>query len=73
MILRRYLSLAMRGAHDLTKGWIEQAGLFVRENAAGSLIGLRHGGRYDGVLGVLADIEAGYTLQSHDLALEIVA
>ncbi len=92
-ILRRYLSPAMREAHDVARTWMEQAGLTVREDAAGNLIGRRNGsspdapaivcgshldtvlnaGRYDGIFGVLAGIEAADALRSHDLSLEIVA
>jgi acetylornithine deacetylase/succinyl-diaminopimelate desuccinylase-like protein len=61
-------------AHDLARGWMEEAGLEVSVDAAGNLIG-RHpgggdvwtgshldsvpnGGKYDGALGVVAGIEA---------------
>jgi acetylornithine deacetylase/succinyl-diaminopimelate desuccinylase-like protein len=60
-------------AHELAAGWMRAAGLAVEVDAAGNLIGTRgdarvwagshldsvpNGGRYDGVLGVLAGIEA---------------
>jgi acetylornithine deacetylase/succinyl-diaminopimelate desuccinylase-like protein len=60
-------------AHELAAGWMRDAGLTVGVDAAGNLIGTRgdarvwtgshldsvpNGGRYDGVLGVLAGIEA---------------
>jgi acetylornithine deacetylase/succinyl-diaminopimelate desuccinylase-like protein len=60
-------------AHELAAGWMREAGLAVEVDAAGNLIGTRgdarvwagshldsvpNGGRYDGVLGVLAGIEA---------------
>ena len=60
-------------AHELAAGWMREAGLEVEVDAAGNLIGTRgdarvwtgshldsvpNGGRYDGVLGVLAGIEA---------------
>jgi acetylornithine deacetylase/succinyl-diaminopimelate desuccinylase-like protein len=60
-------------AHELASGWMREAGLAVEVDAAGNLIGTRgdarvwtgshldsvpNGGRYDGVLGVLAGIEA---------------
>jgi acetylornithine deacetylase/succinyl-diaminopimelate desuccinylase-like protein len=60
-------------AHGLAAGWMREAGLDVEVDAAGNLIGTRgdarvwtgshldsvpNGGRYDGVLGVLAGIEA---------------
>ena len=60
-------------AHELAAGWMREAGLDVEVDAAGNLIGTRgdariwtgshldsvpNGGRYDGVLGVLAGIEA---------------
>lgn len=59
-------------AHELAAGWMREAGLDVDVDAAGNLLGTRgdarvwtgshldsvpHGGRYDGVLGVLAGIE----------------
>lgn len=59
-------------AHELAAGWMREAGLEVDVDAAGNLIGARgdarvwtgshldsvpNGGRYDGVLGVLAGIE----------------
>ncbi|MGH2970986.1 MAG: M20/M25/M40 family metallo-hydrolase [Gaiellaceae bacterium] len=60
-------------AHELAAGWMREAGLDIAVDAAGNLIGTRddarvwtgshldsvpNGGRYDGVLGVLAGIEA---------------
>lgn len=60
-------------AHELAAGWMREAGLAVEVDAAGNLIGTRgdarvwtgshldtvpNGGRFDGVLGVLAAIEA---------------
>ena len=60
-------------AHGLAAGWMREAGLDVEVDAAGNLVGTRgdarvwtgshldsvpNGGRYDGVLGVLAGIEA---------------
>ena len=60
-------------AHELAAGWMREAGLDVEVDPAGNLIGTRgdarvwtgshldsvpNGGRYDGVLGVLAGIEA---------------
>jgi acetylornithine deacetylase/succinyl-diaminopimelate desuccinylase-like protein len=60
-------------AHEVTAAWMREAGLAVEVDAAGNLIGTRgdarvwtgshldsvpNGGRYDGVLGVLAGIEA---------------
>jgi acetylornithine deacetylase/succinyl-diaminopimelate desuccinylase-like protein len=60
-------------AHELAAAWMREAGLAVEVDAAGNLIGTRgearvwagshldsvpNGGRYDGVLGVLAGIEA---------------
>jgi len=60
-------------AHELAAGWMRAAGLTVEVDAAGNLLGTRgdarvwtgshldsvpNGGRYDGVLGVLAGIEA---------------
>ncbi len=40
-ILRRYLSTPMRKVHDLAASWMRQAGLTVREDEAGNLIGRR--------------------------------
>jgi acetylornithine deacetylase/succinyl-diaminopimelate desuccinylase-like protein len=60
-------------AHELARGWLEEAGLRVETDAAGNLIGLTdeptvwtgshldsvpHGGKFDGALGVVAAIEA---------------
>lgn len=68
-----------RRALDLIAGWMEQAGMRCREDAAGNLIGryeagepggaatlmmgshqdtVRDGGRYDGMLGIVAPISA---------------
>jgi acetylornithine deacetylase/succinyl-diaminopimelate desuccinylase-like protein len=59
-------------AHELAAGWMREAGLRIDVDSAGNLIGTRgdarvwtgshldsvpNGGRYDGVLGVLAGIE----------------
>jgi acetylornithine deacetylase/succinyl-diaminopimelate desuccinylase-like protein len=60
-------------AHALAAGWMREAGLAVETDGAGNLIGTRgaarvwtgshldsvpNGGRFDGVLGVLAGLEA---------------
>ena len=71
-LVRRYATPAMREANDLVAGWMREAGLAVREDAAGNLIGHRgdgkalvlgshldtviDAGRYDGPLGVLAGV-----------------
>ena len=71
-LVRRYATPAMREANDLVAGWMREAGLAVREDAAGNLIGRRgdgralvlgshldtviDAGRYDGPLGVLAGV-----------------
>ena len=41
--MRRYATPAMREANDLVGGWMREAGLEVREDAAGNLIGRRDG------------------------------
>ena len=66
-------------AHELAAGWMRAAGLEVEVDAAGNLIGTRgdarvwtgshldsvpNGGRYDGVLGVLAGIEVAERIDS---------
>ena len=73
-------------AHALAARWLAEAGLAVEVDAAGNLIGRRgaarvwtgshldsvpNGGRYDGVLGVLAGIEAAERLP--EAALAVVA
>jgi len=73
-------------AHALAAGWMAEAGLAVEVDGAGNLIGRRsaarvwtgshldsvpNGGRYDGVLGVLAGIEAAGRLP--EAALAVVA
>ena len=71
-LVRRYATPAMRQANDLVAGWMREAGLAVREDAAGNVIGRRgegkalvlgshldtvvDAGRYDGPLGVLGGI-----------------
>jgi len=72
-------------AHELAAGWMREAGLDVEVDAAGNLIGTRgdarvwtgshldsvpNGGRYDGVLGVLAGIEAAERI---DVPIGVVA
>ena len=71
-------------AHALAAGWMREAGLDVEVDGAGNLIGRRgaarvwtgshldsvpNGGRYDGVLGVLAGIEAAGRLADAPLAV----
>jgi acetylornithine deacetylase/succinyl-diaminopimelate desuccinylase-like protein len=71
-------------AHRLAAGWMREAGLDVEVDAAGNLLGRRgaarvwtgshldsvpDGGRYDGVLGVLAGIEAAARLPHAPLAV----
>ena len=73
-------------AHDLVAGWCEEAGLAVDVDPDGNLVAARgdarvwtgshldsvpNGGRFDGVLGVLAGIEAAERLS--DLPLAVVA
>jgi acetylornithine deacetylase/succinyl-diaminopimelate desuccinylase-like protein len=72
-------------AHELAAAWMSEAGLVVEVDAAGNLIGTRgdarvwsgshldsvpNGGRYDGVLGVLAGIEAAERI---DVPIGVVA
>lgn len=84
-INRGFLTPAMREAHALLRGWMEEAGLAVRVDAAGNLRGLRgvkpiligshidtvpHGGAFDGSLGVMIGIAlAG----DSDAPVEVVA
>ena len=42
-LVRRYATPAMRAANELVGGWMRDAGLDVREDAAGNLIGRRDG------------------------------
>jgi acetylornithine deacetylase/succinyl-diaminopimelate desuccinylase-like protein len=73
-------------AHALAATWMEQAGLAVSRDKAGNLFGRRgdarvwtgshldsvpNGGRYDGVLGVLAGIEAAGRLPDAPLAVVV--
>lgn len=77
-------------AHDLCRAWMEEAGLTVRRDSFGNLIGRRqgrntnapvvmtgshvdtvpNGGKYDGVVGVLAGIEALQFFQDHKIVAE---
>ncbi len=76
-------------ARQQVSDWMQEAGMTVRVDAAGNLIGryggvhdkaaiatgshidtVPVGGRYDGVLGVLAGIEIVQTLQDHELQLQ---
>jgi allantoate deiminase len=71
-------------AHELAAGWMEEAGLQVSRDEAGNLFGRRGGarawagshldsvptaGRFDGVLGVVAAIEAAERLPDRELAV----
>jgi len=73
-------------AHALAAGWMAEAGLEVSRDDAGNLFGRRSdarvwtgshldsvpkGGRYDGVLGVLAGIEAASRLPDAPLAVVV--
>jgi allantoate deiminase len=74
LLVRRYGTEAMRRANALVGGWMRAAGLEVREDAVGNLIGrrgpgrpvllgshldtVRDAGRYDGPLGVLVALAA---------------
>ena len=73
-LVRRFGTDAMRRANDLVGGWMRDAGLAVRVDPLGNLIGRREGGprvvlgshldtvrdagRYDGPLGVLVALAA---------------
>jgi allantoate deiminase len=73
-LVRRYGTDALRHAHDLAAGWMRDAGLTVREDAVGNLIGrtgegpamvlgshldtVVDAGRFDGPLGVLVGLAA---------------
>lgn len=76
-------------ARQQVSDWMQEAGMTVRVDAAGNLIGryggvhetaaiatgshidtVPVGGRYDGVLGVLAGIELVQTLKDHELRLQ---
>jgi allantoate deiminase len=71
-------------AHELAAGWMEEAGLQVSRDEAGNLFGRRGAarvwagshldsvptaGRFDGVLGVVAAIEAAERLRDRELAV----
>jgi allantoate deiminase len=74
LLVRRYGTDAMRRANELVGGWMFAAGLDVREDSVGNLIGrrglgralmlgshldtVRDAGRYDGPLGVLVALAA---------------
>ncbi len=79
-------SAAEDEAHELAGGWMREAGLEVSRDDAGNLFGRRgdarvwtgshldsvpNGGRYDGVLGVLAGIEAAERLRHAPLAVVV--
>jgi allantoate deiminase len=49
-LLRRYATPAMREANELVAGWMEAAGLSVRTDAVGNLIGRREGARPEALL-----------------------
>ena len=89
-VCRRGFSQKDVEARILLSGWMTEAGLSVRIDSAGNLIGrlegtaqglpalvtgshidtVPTGGRYDGVLGVLAGLEVARTLQSSGHALQ---
>jgi acetylornithine deacetylase/succinyl-diaminopimelate desuccinylase-like protein len=79
-------SPAEDAAHELAAGWMADAGLEVSRDETGNLFGRRgdarvwtgshldsvpNGGRYDGVLGVLAGIEAAARLPAAELAVVV--
>ena len=82
-LVRRFATPALREAVDTVGGWMRDAGLAVREDGVGNLIG-RHGegpalvlgshldtvidaGRYDGPLGVLGAIAVAERLGDREL------
>jgi allantoate deiminase len=85
-LVRRFGSDAMRRANELVGGWMAAAGLEVREDAVGNLIGRRgagpvlvlgshldtvvDAGRFDGPLGVLVGIACAERVPGR--ALEVV-
>jgi allantoate deiminase len=85
-LTRRFGTPAMARANELVGGWMREAGLEVREDAVGNLIGRRgdgpafmlgshldtvvDAGRYDGPLGVLVAIAAAERVR--DLAVRVV-
>jgi allantoate deiminase len=60
-LVRRFATDAMREANELVAGWMREAGLAVRTDAAGNLIGRRDGGARTLMLGSHLDtvIDAG--------------
>ena len=83
---RRGYSPAEDEAHELAAGWMAEAGLDVSRDEAGNLFGRRgeprvwtgshldsvpNGGRFDGVLGVLAGIEAAARLPDASLGVAV--
>jgi allantoate deiminase len=86
LLVRRYGTEAMREANALVGGWMRAAGLDVREDAVGNLIGrrgagpalmlgshldtVRDAGRYDGPLGVLTALAAAERVP--ETAVEVV-
>jgi allantoate deiminase len=60
-LVRRFATPAMREANELVGGWMREAGLAVRIDAAGNLIGRREGGARTLMLGSHLDtvIDAG--------------
>jgi acetylornithine deacetylase/succinyl-diaminopimelate desuccinylase-like protein len=79
-------SPAEDAAHELAADWMAEAGLEVSRDETGNLFGRRgdarvwtgshldsvpNGGRYDGVLGVLAGIEASARLPEAELAVVV--
>jgi allantoate deiminase len=79
-------SPAEDAAHDLATGWMAEAGLEVSRDDAGNLLGRRgearvwtgshldsvpNGGRFDGVIGVLAGIEAAARLPDAPLGVAV--
>jgi allantoate deiminase len=86
-LVRRYATSAMTEANALVAGWMEAAGLAVRHDAVGNVIGRRgegavvalgshldtvvDAGRYDGPLGVVAAIAIAERLPA--VPLEVIA
>ena len=80
-LTRRFATPALARAGDLVAGWMEEAGLAVRRDAVGNVVGRRgagaplvlgshidtvpDAGRYDGPLGVLAALAVAERVAAH--------
>jgi allantoate deiminase len=86
-LVRRFGTDALREAHAVAAGWMQEAGMTVREDAVGNLIGRRgsgpamvlgshldtvvDAGRFDGPLGVLVGLAVAERVP--EVPLEVVA